>query len=236
MTNKQNFLIAKFGEKKHLEQLQRGEIFFNSIQSYRNDGTDYRGDSMEGRIPIDPQKIKIFDEEGKDIFERLPRPETAIQSLLGDENLMMFCASAISMEILIKSKNQGWNFKEKFKKNIKDFGKYVLVLYSLELLEHIEKAEDVSGQKINFDSGMILYRDFTDFEHTDEYRTMGSPLDRYFVKGLDYKNQNEWRVIVDGEKRSLETNCGSGFLLKTPPLKYTMLMKTEDLLNSEIQF
>lgn len=213
MTNKQNFLIAKFGEKEHLEQLQRGEIFFNAIQSYRNDGTDYRGDSMEGRIPIDPQKIKIFDEKGKDIFERLPRPKTAIQSLLGDENLMMFCASAISMEILIQNENQGWNFKEEFKKNIKNFGKYVLVLSSLELLEHIEKAEDESRQKINFDSGIILYRDLTDFEHTGEYRTTGSPLDRYFVKGLDYKNQNEWRVIVDGEKRSLETNCGSGLLL-----------------------
>lgn len=236
MTNKQNFLLAKFGEREHLEQLQRGEIFFNCIQSYRTDGTDYRGDSMEGRIPIDSQRIKIFDKEGKDIFERLPRPETAIQSLLGDENLMMFCASAISKEILIQNENQRWNFKKEFKKNIKNFGKYVLILYSLELLEHIEKAEDESGQKINFDSGIILYRNLKDFEHTDEYRTTGSPLDRYFVKGLDYKNQNEWRVIVDGEKTSLEVNCGSGFLLKTTPLKYTMLMKTEELLNSEIQF
>lgn len=65
MNNSTNFLIAKFGNKEHLEQLQNGNIFFNAIQAYRNDGTDYRGDSMEGKIPINPNKIKIFDRKVK---------------------------------------------------------------------------------------------------------------------------------------------------------------------------
>ena len=60
MDNSCNFLIAKFGREEHLKQLQNGEIYFNAVQAYRDDGTVYRGDPMEGKIPIDPAKdVKI---------------------------------------------------------------------------------------------------------------------------------------------------------------------------------
>ena len=47
MDNRSKFILAKFGKKEHLEQLKEGNIFFNAIQTYRDDGTDYRGDKME---------------------------------------------------------------------------------------------------------------------------------------------------------------------------------------------
>lgn len=65
---------------------------------------------MEGRIPIDPKNIKIYDREGKDIFERFPRPGIAYEMLVGDENIMMFCAATI-----------------------RSFGNYVLLIWSIEL-------------------------------------------------------------------------------------------------------
>ncbi len=236
MNNSTNFLIAKFGNKEHLEQLQNGNIFFNAIQAYRNDGTDYRGDSMEGKIPINPTKIKILDREGKDIFETVPYPDTVVQSLLGDENLMMFCAAAITIEILDNVKDNKWHFKNEFKSAIQNFGEHVLLLRSIELLEHIESVTDLSGQRrIGYDSGPILYRNLNDFDNTEEYRKTGSWLDRYFVKGLPYRNQNEWRVIIDGAREPLKANCGNGFLLQTFPFKYSMLMRTTELLNGEIE-
>lgn len=48
--------------------------------------------------------------------------------------------------------------------------------------------------------------------------------------------QNEWRIIIDGEKESLKTNCGTGFLLQTQPLKSSTLMKTSDFFNSKLYF
>ncbi len=39
MNNSTNFLIAKFGNKQHLEQLQNGGIFLMQFLAYRNDGT-----------------------------------------------------------------------------------------------------------------------------------------------------------------------------------------------------
>ncbi len=235
MNNSTNFLIAKFGNKEHLEQLQKGNIFFNAIQTYRDDGTDYRGDSMEGKIPIDPSKIIIIGSDGKDIFETLPRPDTVTQSLLGDECLMMFCAAAITTEVMDNIEGNKWRFKDEFKSAIQDFGEYVLLLWSIDLLGHIELASDSNGQKIGYDSGPILYRDLRDYDNTEEYRKTGSWLDRYFVKGLPYKSQNEWRVIIDGEKEALKANCGKGFLLQTSPFEYSRLMRTTELLNGEIE-
>jgi len=229
------FLLAKFGNKEHLEQLQNGNIFFNAIQTYRNDGTSYRGDSMEGKIPVDPTKVMIFDREGKDIFEMIPRPDTVVQSFVGDEELMMFCAAAITTEIMDNTQENKWRFKNEFKSAIQNFGEYVLLLWSTELLEHIESAIDLSGQKIGYDSGPVLYRDLNDFENTEEYRKTGRWLDVYFVKGLPYKNQNEWRTIIVGEREPLKANCGSGFLLQTPPFQHSWLMRTADLFDGEIE-
>lgn len=230
-----NFLIAKFGMREHLEQLQKGEIFFNAIETYRNDGTNYRGDSMEGRVPIDPKIIKIYDREGNDIFEKIPRPDIAYEGLAGDENIMMFCGAAITTEIMDNDKDNIWHFKEDFKRAIQNFGEYVLLIWSIELIEHIEKAMDKVGQKILYDSGLICYRDFKNYTDMNKYRESENLNDRYFVKELSYKNQNEWRVIIDGEKDALTPNCGSGFILKSYPFQISRLMKTEELLNGEIR-
>ena len=231
---KPNFLIAKFGIREHLEQLMNGEIFFNNIQYYRDVGTDFRGDSMEGRIPIDPTKIQIFDKNGKDIFESVPYPTSVIECFPNDINLLMFCAATITKQVLEQQGNHTYCFKEEFKKAIREFGDYAVLTYTRELIDHIRAVTDESGQKIACDSGRIIYRDLSDFCDYSPYNTTGSPLDRYFVKSIDYRNQNEWRLIIDGEERKITPNCGKGFVLKTKPLEYATIMKTEDLLNSKI--
>ena len=37
--------LVKFGVKEHLQQLSDGYMFFNIVQNYREDKSDYRGDS-----------------------------------------------------------------------------------------------------------------------------------------------------------------------------------------------
>ena len=231
---KPNFLIAKFGKREHLEQLLNGEIFFNNIQYYRDDGTDFRGDSMEGRVPIDPTKIQIFDKNGKDIFESVPYPTSVIESFFNDNDLLMFCAATITKELLEDNGNHTYYFKDEFKSAVREFGDYALLTNTSDLLDHIRAVTDESGQKIAYDSGRIIYRDLSDFSDYSQYNTTGSPLDRYFVKSIDYKNQNEWRLIIDGEERKITPNCGKGFVLKTKPLERATIMKTEEFLNAEI--
>ena len=231
---KENYLLAKFGEEEHIRQLQEGKIFFNAIQAYRNDETTYRGDSMEGKIPIDPKTIAIYEKDENNIFDKVPYPDVVTQSFSGDEGLKMFCAALIDTGIMDDLGNDEWAFKEEFKEAVKDFGEYVLIFWSAELLENIKNTRDETGQKILYDAGRILYRDFTDFEHTEEYRTTGSDLDIYFVKSLMYKMQNEWRIIIDGENEALKANCGVGLILQTLPFKYSRIMKASEFLNAKL--
>lgn len=233
---KQTLLLAKFGKEEHIRQLQEGKIFFNAIKTYRDDGTSYRGDSMEGKIPLDPKKIAIYDKEGNNILDKIPRPTEVIKEFGGDEELKMFCAAIINVETINDLGKNEWVLKEKFKNAVKDFGEYVLVFYSAELIENIDKVADTFESGIVYDARPILYRNFKDYEHTEEYRATGSFMDPYFVKSLKYKMQNEWRIIIDGEKESLKTNCGTGFLLQTQPLKSSTLMKTSDFFNSKLYF
>ena len=231
-----NFLIAKFGKEEHIKQLQKGKIFFNSIQKYRDDGTDYRGDSMEGRIPLNPNDIEIYDACGDRLFDTIPRPDFVTQSVLDDDNLMMFCGSTITKSIMTEVDNNIWCFNDSYKQTMAKFGDYVMLFWSFELLEKIKTAVDCNGQNIGYDSGMILYRDLTDFSDTHEYRITGSPLDRYFVKSLSYIDQNEWRVLIDGEKQSLVPNYLDGFLIESTPFDFSVIMKTQELLNGHIKF
>lgn len=145
------YLLAKYGMKEHLEELKNGKIFFNSIKNYRNDGTDYRGDSMEGKIPINPSTIAIYDKSGKNMFDYLPRPNTVTQILYNDDNFLMFCASAITKEIMEEKEKNRWILLEEYKKEMKQFGDYVLTFWSSEFLEKIKLAKKIHIPQFGYD-------------------------------------------------------------------------------------
>ena len=224
------YLMAKYGKKEHLEELKNGKIFFNAIKKYRNDGTDYRGDYMEGKIPIDPSTIAIYDKSGKNMFDYLPRPNTVTQMLYNDDNFLMFCASAITKEIMEEKEKNHWILLEEYKKEMKQFGDYALIFWSSEFLEKIKLAKKIHIPQFGYDAGIVKYRDLSDFSNMSAYRTTGSITDRYFVKGMQYKLQNEWRMVIGGEYEPLELNCFAGYFINSTPFQYAMLMKTEEFM------
>ena len=61
------------------------------------------------------------------------------------------------------------------------------------------------------------------------HRTTGNITDRYFVKGLPYKLQNEWRMIIIGQE-PLELNCFDGYFINSTPFQYAMLMRTDEFM------
>ncbi|MNI80568.1 hypothetical protein D3C73_1371050 [compost metagenome] len=74
--------------------LSDGYVYFNPISRYRNDTSNYRGDKNEGKIPIDPMFIKMFDKNGKNIFEKLPRPDDVKLTHVNDDEILIFlCCS-----------------------------------------------------------------------------------------------------------------------------------------------
>ncbi len=224
------YALVKYGKKEHLEDLKNGRIFFNAIKKYRNDGTEYRGDSMEGRIPIDPSTIAIYDKDGKNIFDYLPRPDTVTQTLYNDENFLMFCASAITKEIMEEKEKNHWRLSEEYKKEMKQFGDYALIFESGEFLEKIIMEKKIHIPRFGYDAGIVKYHDLSDFSNMSVYRTMGNITDRYFVKGSKYKLQNEWRMVIGGEYEPLELNCFDGYFINSTPFQYAALMRTDEFM------
>ena len=87
-----------------------------------------------------------------------------------------------------------------------------------------------NGRIIDKESKEIAY-----FDDTHEYRITSSPLDRYFVKSLSYKVQNEWRVLIDGEHQRLTSNYLDGFLIESTPFEFSIIKRAEDFLNGYIK-
>lgn len=228
------FLLAKFGRKEHLEALKNGIIFFNAIKNYRNDGTSYRGDSMEGKIPIDPEQVKMFDEDGNDFWPLLKNVGSYVSltwSWQGDDDLLMFCASALTKEIMKNIEDNKWILGNDFKNAVKEFGDYVIILTSAELCSKIMESKEGFNNRIHIDARTIIYRELSDFSDTDAYRKTGSQLDPYFVKDYSkYRYQNEWRIILWGDP-GLQLNEFGGYFIKTEPLEYAYIFETEKFLN-----
>lgn len=171
-----NFLLAKFGKKEHLEALKNGNIFFSAIKKYRNDGTSYRGDIMEGKVPIDTEQVEMLDENGNNIWPLLKNIGSSVSlnwSWQGDDNLLMFCAAALTKEVMKNIRDDVWILSNDFKNSIKEFGDYVILLSSVDLRTKIMESEEGVNNRIGIDTGMIIYRDLSGFSDTDAYRKTG---------------------------------------------------------------
>lgn len=110
------------------------------------------------------------------------------------------------------------------------------MFYSGELLALLRKAQINANPKFGFVSGPIIYRDLNDFAATSNYqnayKTTGSVLDPYFVKSNKCKEQNGWRLIIDGSYESLPTKDDGSYIIKIDKLKCANLFDTKTFLDT----
>ena len=207
---KNNDILLKFGREDHLEALKAGLLYFNPVSKYRGDGTTFRGDKNEGKIPIDPSTFYI---DGKNFSNLIV---SVMQGFEGDGEIFMFCASLLTEEILLYQDNE-YMICDEFKKAIRPFGDYVFVVRHDELIYRLREARHTHVPKYGYRQSPILYRDLSRFD-TDEYRESyksmyNNTYDRFFIKSIDYKAQNEWRLIIDGSEECLQPNNGDAFVI-----------------------
>ena len=113
---------------------------------------------------------------------------------------MMFCAAAITIEILDNVKDNKWHFKNEFKSAIQNVGEHVLLLWSIELLEHIESVTDLSGQRI----GSVSYT------HLDKHANLKYKFgnrhfwaEGYYVSTVGLNESTIKKYIQDQEKADI---------------------------------
>lgn len=229
MALKKSRLLIKFGKRENLEKLKEGNIYFNSIRYYRNDGTNFRGDPLEGKCPIDPTSIRMYHQDGTEFFSKyLPYVASVYESIAEDDDVLMFCAAALDDRVLTQKEDGLYYLCNEFQKEMKKFGDFAMILWERDLLEHIRSAKDESNCEIYTESGKIIYRDKTDYSF--RIKNTGSPFDFMFDKDVSsYGTQNEWRVIIDGD---FTLNDKGGYTLRTYPFDKTLIFPSGVLLKT----
>lgn len=224
-----NLLIVKFGRKEHLESLQKGQIYFNPISKFRDDGTKYRGDSSEGTIPIDPSTIRINGHDFSDIIL------SASKSNEGDDGLLMFCTAIINEKNLVLLDGE-FVFSEGFKKEMIQFGEYALLININEFAHKFTTKHKELRPLLSYRCEKITYRDLNSFhelKNDNPYNKTNHVLDPYFVKSDKYANQNEWRLIVgEASNEKLKLNDDGSYVLEILPLEKSVLLPTDNFLKT----
>ena len=206
------------------------------MSKYRNDDTDFRGDENEGKIPIDPISFAIRGTDGKDLFNELgiPRPDSVMSSLVGDDDLFMFCAAMINDSVL-QTVDDRCSLTPEFGAAIRQFGDYAFLFLSAELEDRLSKARENHTPGFGFMSGPIIYRDLAVFnseEYKKTYRLTGSLYDPFFVKSIDYKIQNEWRLVIVGSEEKLSPNNGDAFSINIGAFNWGFIFHSDTLIKT----
>ena len=115
-------ILIKFGKKEHLEQLKNGIVHFSSLKAFQEDPTAFRGDSMEGRLLLDPSKPFLIN--GKDISPYIQRAEISYEL---DCPLLSFSASMLSKDNCHQTSNGLYTINEEFINEMKQFGDHFLI-------------------------------------------------------------------------------------------------------------
>lgn len=227
----QAHLMIKFGRKEDLEQLKEGTIYFSKLQTHRDDTTAFRGDFTEGKIAIDPDTLSIQDSAGGNIFNSLPRPDNVYLSNANDGDLLVFCCSIITDNILEENLDGTKTFSKGFRNEMVKFGDYAMCFWEYEIQNKLVSAAK-ENSNLFYEYGAITYCDKSDFSSPSNCNTHKSMLSQYFTKDIAYKFQNEWRVIIDGKCSPLELNRPKGFVLETSPFEKAAIYKSKDLVKT----
>lgn len=230
MNKLDNLILMKFGKLEHLESLKNGNIYFNTVSNYRNDGTEYRGDPNEGKVPINPETFRINGIDFSDIVVDIK------QSFGEDDGILMFCTSMLTNDILVPKETTNV-FSDEYKNEIMKFGDHVIIFNAKELIINLRKAIESKYPELDYRFEAITYRDLTDFkseEYNLVYNRTGSILDSFFVKSRNYKIQNEWRLLLgsDSVRRLSYLNNNGSLLLKIDELSTGIIFPTSVLLET----
>lgn len=192
-------LLIKVGKKEHIELLQQGSIHLNPLSRFRNDGTAYRGDVLEGTYRVDTSRGIFIN--GVDISKFGTGLEVT-QSYQHSDDILIFCAAVLDGTTTIKKVKDGEQFRELnpvFLEELKKFGTHAVMFRSEHLAASLSNY--LKSRNCNYGHCKVEYIDKWDFEAVGAYiRRKEAQLGDeaiYFLKDIAYKSQNEWRFLIE---------------------------------------
>jgi len=148
--------------------------------------------------------------------------------------LLYSCTSILS-ESILHFQDKKYIINDAFKRAIRAFGEYVLIFQLDELIYRLKKVQETHIPKFGYVFAPIIYRDLNRFdtkEYNEVYNRMGNGYDNFFVKSIDYKEQNEWRLLIGGLENPLKPTNGDSFSINIGTLESGHIFQSDIFLNT----
>ena len=216
--------LLKVGKYEHLESLRQGNVHFNPLSFFREDGTKFRGDSMEGTYILDVSRGFYIDGIN---LGKLGGHGTLTHA--DSDNALIFCAAILDKESSWILPNNIIKLHDSFLSEMKKFGQHAIVFELEGFLQSLQVA--LSDITCNLAYAKVTY---CNKENYVAVRTYISSVKKqlgetaiYFLKDETYKRQNEWRFIIDyinQEKTPVPLNENGSLDLKIPLFPVTNII------------
>lgn len=198
--------LIKFAKKKsHLVSLMnKGEIFFNAVQTYTDSNEPERGDSNEGAIWLENAQFINIKVEHPVLGTHNFKPQKNTLGKLTQYNFDYLSHSLYKITPDIFSKSDTFQISEK----MKEFGNYALMIKNPYGFFNALVSE-LKRQKIQYEIKAIEYKDLS-----KEGKFMVTP----FIKDKEYSHQNEIRIIIenrDNQTKSIHLGSVADYCILT---------------------
>lgn len=225
-------ILIKFGRQEHLQLLKEGLVHFNPLSLFRQDGTAFRGDKLEGTYVIDTSKGFFVD--GIDIA-KLGSGFRATQTYVGSDDVLIFCAAVLDRSNSIIESANKINIEDSFIFEMRKFGQYA-VIFDGELFA--SRVTDALSQfHCNLAYHGIEYCNKTDHAgmrmKIKELEPTFGESTIYFIKDKDYQTQHEWRYIIDYFPDKSKLNPNQSFDLRIEPFEMSDIIDIDKMIHIE---
>lgn len=125
-------------------------------------------------------------------------PDVMIQGFVGDDKIPILSMTILNENALTKVSDGKFKIKQSIIDELSKFGEYALVFCYEELITNLNDYVENNGWIIAQD--VVTY---VDMQKSKEYLKLyyHNQFEKYFVKDLSYKNQNEARIILISKKQ-----------------------------------
>lgn len=230
---KESFLaFLKFGKREHLEALQQGKLYMNSLSYFKKmekeNNNKGMGDSDEASLVLTELDIKMYDNDTGKLVLQVPSTRGRIEDK-ADSLKPVLCLSYLDFNNLdVKEERKDFirgNIvftKEEREEFIKNFGDTVLMISAKHFLSSITEAFEKEG--IEWDSGKVKYSNFN-INYKDRVEAfMSGGSSKFFWKDIFFSNQKEFRIVILNKDIEEPITIDIGDMTS-----YTSLMPTEQL-------
>ena len=183
-------MIKVFSKKEYRNDFINGHMYLNESGYFNKLDDNYRGDKYDSQIIEKDATIFV---NGIELH-----PDIMTQGFVGDEKIPILCMTILNETALTKTADNKFKIKQCIIDELSKFGEYALLFYYGELSTNLNNFVKEKGWAI--DQDVVTY---VDMSQNKDYLKLyyHDRFNKYFVKDISYKNQNEARIILASKSK-----------------------------------